>query len=72
MEEAVWCTIRNNDKMLVGVVYHSPNSNLENNNKIVNLIPNLSEFTDYSHCLILGDFRATLSSPDGVTISYLH
>ena len=68
-----WCTIslRNNDKILVGVVYRSPNSNSENNNKTVNLIPNLSEFTDYSHCLILGDFNlptinwATLSFTDG-------
>ena len=73
IEEAEWCTIslRNNDKMFVGVVYRSPNSNSENSNKIVSLIPNLSEFTDYSHCLILGDFNlptinwATLSSPDG-------
>jgi len=54
--------------MLVGVVYRSANSNSENNNKILNLIP---EFIDYSHCLILGNFNlptinwATLSSPYG-------
>ena len=33
--EAVWCTIqlKNNDKMLVGVVYHSPNSSFDNSFK---------------------------------------
>ena len=36
INEAVWCTIqlRNNDQMIVGVVYHSPNSNFENSSKL--------------------------------------
>ena len=59
IDEAVWCTIhlRNNDKMLVGVVYRPPNSNSENNSKIINLISKLSEYVGYSHCLLLGDFN---------------
>ena len=46
INEAVWCTIqlRNSDKMLVGVVYHSPNSSFDNSFIIINLIPNLSEY----------------------------
>jgi len=38
--------------MLIGVVYHSPNSNSENNSKIIDLIPKLSEYVGYSHCLL--------------------
>jgi len=49
IDETVWCTIqlKNNDKMLIGVLYHSPNSNAENNPKIIDLIPKLSELTVY-------------------------
>ena len=59
IDEAVWCTIqlKNNDKMLIGVVYCSPNSNSENNSKIIDLIPKLSEYIGHSHCLLLGDFN---------------
>ena len=34
IEEAVWCTVslRNSNKMLVVVIYCSPNFNSENNN----------------------------------------
>ena len=73
INEAVWCTIqlRNNDKMLVGVVYRSPNSSFDNSTKIINLIPNLSEYVGYSYCLLMGDFNfpninwSTMSSPEG-------
>ena len=52
INEAVWCTIqlKNNDNMLVGVVYCSPNSSFDNSSKIINLIPNLSKYVGYSHC----------------------
>jgi len=59
IDEAVWYCIqlKNNDKMLIDVVYHSPNSNSEYNSKIIDLIPKLSECVGYSHCLLLGDFN---------------
>ena len=59
INEAVWCTIqlRNNNKMLVGVVYRSPNSSFENSLEIINLISSLSEYVGYSHCLLVGDFN---------------
>ena len=59
INEAVWCTIqlKNNDKMLLGVVYRSPNSSFDNSSKIINLIPNLSKYVGYSHCLLTGDFN---------------
>ena len=73
IDEAIWCTIqlRKKDKMLIGVIYRSPNSSSENNNKIVNLIPKLPDYTEYSHCLLLGDYNlpninwATLTSLEG-------
>ena len=59
INEAVWCAIqlKNNDKKLVGVVYRSPNSNFDNSSKIINLIPNLSKYVGYPHCLLMGDFN---------------
>ena len=59
INEAVWCTIqlRNNDKMLVGVVCPSPNSSFDSSFKIINLIPSLSEYVGYSHCLLMGNFN---------------
>ena len=49
--------MRNNDKMLVGVVYRSPNSSYEYSLVIINLISSLSEYVGYSHCLLMGDFN---------------
>ena len=63
--------LKNNDKMLVGVVYRSPNSSFDNSSKIINLIPNLSEYVRYSHCLLMGYFNfsnvswTTLTSLEG-------
>ena len=73
INKTVWCTIqlRNNDKMVVGIVYRSPNSSFENSSKIINLISSLSEYVGYSHCLLMGDFNfpninwAALTSLDG-------
>ena len=58
INEAVWCTIqmKNNDKMLIGVVHCLPNSSFDNSSKII-LIPNLSKYVGYYHCLLMGDFN---------------
>ena len=58
INEAVQCAIqlRNEQyKMLIGIVYHSPNSSFENNSKVINLIPNLSEYVGHSYYLLMGD-----------------
>ena len=60
INETVWCTIRlkNNDKLLIGVVYCSPNSSFDNSSKTINLIPNQhSKYVGYSHCLLMDDFN---------------
>ena len=53
-EESIWVEIRGGDKLIIGCVYHSPNSNSENNKKLLNLI---TEVTDKKppHLLIAGD-----------------
>ena len=57
-EESVWVTInlRNQDKLLVGCIYRSPNSTTENNNKLLNLLRNLGN-KKLTHLLIVGDFN---------------
>jgi len=57
-EAAVWCDIslRNQDHLLVGVVYRSPNSN-EDQNKLLNDMMNSATSLNYSHYLIMGDFN---------------
>ena len=56
--ESVWCSIRlaNNDKLLAGCVYRSPNSSNENNLKLNSLMKKAVEL-EHSHILICGDFN---------------
>ena len=52
--ETVWCCffLDNNDKLLIGNIYKSPNSSTENNEKLQSAIQ-----AGYSHLLITGDFN---------------
>lgn len=57
-EESVWCSVKlnNNDTLLVGCVYRSPNSSETNNVNLFKLLREVSE-NRYSHKLIMGDFN---------------
>lgn len=57
-KEAVWCEISVNktDKLLIGLVYRSPNSTEDNNTKLNELISVLSEETQI-YKVIMGDFN---------------
>lgn len=57
-EEHCWCEIklRDNDRLLVGCIYRSPNSDSINNEKILNDLNNTATLK-YSHLLICGDFN---------------
>ena len=57
-DESVWCEVRftGNDKLLVGCVYRSPNSNRENDVKI-NTTLHKANSSGYSHVLVCGDFN---------------
>ena len=56
--ESVWCScmLDNNDKLLIGNIYRSPNSSTENNENPTTLL-NSAIQAGYSHLLITGDFN---------------
>ena len=55
--ESVWCEVplQDDDKLLLGTVYRSPNSTPENNKRLNDLMKVL--ICDRSHVLITGDFN---------------
>ena len=57
-EESVWAEVklRDNDKLLIGVVYRSDSGSTANNIKLLRLMKDVSE-KKYSHTLIMGDFN---------------
>ena len=56
-KESIWCEIplKDNDKLLLGTVYRSPNSTTDNNKQLNNVILNMTK--DHSHVLVVGDFN---------------
>ena len=58
-EESAWVEIKlkGNDKLLIGCVYRSPNSQKENNAKLISGIESVCARKDYSHLVICGDFN---------------
>ena len=58
LKESVWCRIklRNNDSLLVGCIYRSPNSSDQNSLELINLFGKARNSRD-SHKLIMGDFN---------------
>ena len=60
IEESLWClvvTLNRADVLLVGLIYRSPNSTVENNGKILQAICNLYSLQKFSYLLLLGDFN---------------
>ena len=57
-QESVWCVIRlkDNDNLLIGCIYRSPNSSQENNDCLLHLIRAVCGRRS-SHLLIMGDFK---------------
>ena len=57
-QEAVWCVIKlsSSEKVLVGVLYRSPNSKKENN-EMLNMLLRQSVKLHASGILIMGDFN---------------
>ena len=57
-EEHVWCTIQRNRQhpLLIGCIYHSPNSTEENFRNLINIIQKSSEKNDRD-MIIVGDFN---------------
>ena len=57
-DEHCWCEVRleNEDRLLVGCIYRSPNSNNSNNFNMIQDFIKISQ-KSYSHILICGDFN---------------
>ena len=57
---SAWCEValKDNDKLLVGVVYRSPASTYNDNNKLLNVLTEAVHMKT-SHVLIFGDFNYT-------------
>ncbi|XP_069131788.1 uncharacterized protein [Argopecten irradians] len=57
-DEHVWCSInlKNKDKLLIGNIYRSPNSDNDNNIKLQHLLTDALK-RSFTHTLITGDFN---------------
>ena len=57
-EESLWCQIslKDTDKLLIGVIYRSPSCTKENHDHLRTLLRNACQFNT-SHLLIVGDFN---------------
>ncbi|MEW8547780.1 MAG: endonuclease/exonuclease/phosphatase family protein, partial [Candidatus Thiodiazotropha sp.] len=57
-KEACWCEVKinSNDKLLIGIVYRSPNSTDENNQKLNDMISALNN-EPHSRKVVMGDFN---------------
>ena len=57
-QESLWYSVSlpNSDNVTVGIVYHSPNSAADNNNKLFNLIKDATRVYS-SNLIIIGDFN---------------
>ena len=58
-EENCWCEVKlkGKDKILIGCIYRSPNSDLGNNDKLLVSMKELCTEKAYSHLLLCGDFN---------------
>ena len=58
-EEGVWCevSLNENDKLLIGCVYRSPNSTEENNEKMLDGVRKICNGDKFTHLLLCGDFN---------------
>ena len=57
-EESVWCDVKltENDRLLIGCIYRSPNSSISNDVKINKALIHANNIC-FSHVLIMGDFN---------------
>ena len=58
-DECCWVEVdlKDKDKLLIGCVYRSPNSDTVNNAKLLSGLKRICELKKYSHLLVCGDFN---------------
>ena len=61
-EELVWAEVRLKDKgkLLLGCIYHSPNTDEENNNKLLEMLE-VVQLLRPTHLLLVGDFNCKIN-----------
>ena len=61
IEESLWCliSISQSIKILVGVIYRSPSSSIENNDseRLLSALDNLKSYQPYTDLLLVGNFN---------------
>ena len=69
-QESVWCTLQlqNQDTLLIGCLYKSPNTNDENHQSLENLLRGISNRRE-SHKLLMGDFNFPEIDWESITTS---
>ena len=57
--DCVWCkaSLDKGDKLIIGCIYRSPNSSVEKNNELYDMLKNVCA-SNPAHILILGDFSS--------------
>jgi hypothetical protein len=58
-DENIWCEINlaGSDRLLIGCIYRSPNSDMINNAKLVSCLRKVCSEKKYTHLLLCGDFN---------------
>ena len=59
IDSALWCLVKlkNKKELLIGIVYHSPSSSDENNNRLLTAIKSINNLIHFSQVLLIGDFN---------------
>ena len=65
--ESTWCMLKNDEgqQVLIGGIYRSPNSSLDNNNELISLLNNLEAYSEKCELLLVGDFNFPVLKWDG-------
>ena len=81
-EEGCWCEVKlqDDDKLLIGCIYRSPNSSDTNNENMLNSLRQICKEAKFSHLLLCGDFNipeidwneeVSLKGPDHLAFEFM-
>ena len=60
MDDSPWCSasLRDNEQLLIGLVYRSPSSSDDNNCRLISAIRGINDLNIFSQVLLFGDFNS--------------
>ena len=62
VDDSLWCsvTLKNNEHLLIGIVYRSPSSSDDDNNgRLLSAIRSINDLNNFSQVLLIGDFNVS-------------